>query len=267
MQHFFTKLENINNFNNLKNPDNKNIFNIWNIYKLSDKIIVNQISKILRSKIWDKFFVLDWKWEKILCEITLIEKKFLEVKILEKNFLSKEKFFKQNKKINLFFVLPKSKEKFEFILQKWTELWINEFHPITSDFCNAKYSNKIERNRMIIKEASEQSERIFLPELKEFWKFEKIFELKNTKKNNFYFFDSRLFDEKNIWKSWKNKTQFDLIKNSSYWNEVNLIIWPEWGFSEKEIELARKNNCEFLSLGKNILRLETAVICAISRVC
>jgi len=147
--------------------------------------------------------------------------------------------------------------KFEFILQKWTELWVNEFHPITSDFCNAKYSNKIERNNLIIKEAAEQSERLFLPELKEFWKFEKIF----SKKEKFYFFDSRLF------KKWeKNKTQFDLIKNSSYPNEVNLIIWPEWGFSEKESELARKNNCEFLSLWENILRLETAVICAISRI-
>lgn len=242
MQHFFTKIEKSEN---------------QNIWKISDKNIVNQISKILRWKIWDKFFVLDWKWEKILCEILNIEKKFLEVKILEKNFFDKEKFFETRKKINLFFVLPKSKEKFEFILQKWTELWINEFHSLYSDFCNAKYPNKIKRNNLIIKEAAEQSERFFLPELKDFKKFSDIFELKN----NFYFFDSRLFKE---WQ--ENKSQFDLIKNSSYWNEVNLIIWPEWGFSEDEAELARKNNCEFLTLWENILRLETAVICAISRV-
>lgn len=261
MQHFFTKIE------TTKNTDNSENKNIWDIWKISDKFIVNQIIKILRSKTWDKFYILDFDWknqtEKILCEIILIEKKFLEVKILEKIFLDKEKFFSEdkkfwwNKKINLFFALPKSKEKFEFILQKWTELWINEFHPISSDFCNAKYPNKIERNNLIIQEAAEQSERFFLPELKEFGKFEEIFKLKN----NFYFFDSRLFKE---WQ--QNNTQFDIIKKSSYWNEVNLIIWPEWGFSEKEAELARKNNCEFLSLGKNILRLETAVICAISRV-
>ena len=253
MQHFFTKIEDIQN----------------DIWKIKDKTIVNQVSKILRSKIWDCFFILNWEWEKNFCKILNIEKKFLEIKILKKSFFDKEKFFWEeknnfwwNKKINLFFALPKSKEKFEFILQKWTELWVSEFHPIYSDFCNAKYSNKFERNNLIIKEAAEQSERIFLPELKNFKKFWEIF----SKKNFFYFFDSRLFDEENIWKSWKNKTQFDLIKNSSYWNEINLIIWPEWGFSEKESELARKNNCEFLSLWKNILRLETAVICALSRI-
>lgn len=254
MQHFFTKIEN---------------------WKILDKNIANQISKILRWKPWDKICILDWNWKKEICEILNIEKKFIEVKILEEKIFDKEKFFKMRKKINLFFVLPKSKEKFEFILQKWTELWINEFNPITSDFCNAKYSNKIERNNLIIQEAAEQSERIFLPELKDFKKIWEIFSEKNKENyplnppkiggNNlekkFYFFDSRLFKE---WQ--ENKSQFDLIKNSSYWNEVNLIIWPEWGFSESEAELARENNCEFLTLWENILRLETAIICAISRV-
>jgi len=250
MQHFFTKIED---------------------WKISDKNIANQISKVLRWKVWDKICILDWNWKKEICEISNIEKKFLEVKILEEKILNKEEFFSEKswrKKINLFFVLPKSKDKFEFILQKWTELWVNEFHPLYSDFCNAKYPNKIERNNLIIQEAAEQSERIFLPELKEFKKFWDIFE--NNPLNplcqgetapEFYFFDSRLFKE---WQ--ENKSQFDLIKNSLYWNEVNLIIWPEWGFSENEAELARENNCEFLTLWENILRLETAIICAISRV-
>ncbi|MCD5382862.1 16S rRNA (uracil(1498)-N(3))-methyltransferase [Candidatus Gracilibacteria bacterium] len=244
MQHFFTKIEFLS--------DEK-------FGKITEKSIINQFTKILRGKIGDKIFVLDGKGGKFLCEIIGIEKKFFEIKILEKIFLDKEKFFSDdknfggNKKINLFFALPKSKEKFEFILQKGTELGVCEFHPFFSDFCNAKYPNKIERNNLIIKEASEQSERFFLPKLKDFNKFEKIFD----EKEKFYFFDSR---GENL------KSQFDIIKNGGYPQEINLIIGPEGGFSEKEVQTAKEKNCEFLTLGTNILRLETAIICAISRI-
>lgn len=249
--------------------------------KIKDPRIVHQIWVVLRWKVWDKFCILDWNWWKTHIETTWFSKKEIEIKILKK-----EVHENKDKTIRLFQWLPKMKSKWEFILQKWTELWVTEFIPISSDFSQAKYPINIERDMMIIKEAAEQSERLFLPKLsfrtsilrsftaKDEWcgihSFEEIFSslrggiavkqadvaIQIPHLSKFYFFDSE---------DTKLPTQFDILDSISWEKEINLIIWPEWWFSEKEREIAKKH-CKFLSLGKNVLRLETAVIVALARI-
>lgn len=218
--------------------------------KIKDARIVHQLWIVLRWKIWNKFFTLDWKWSKKMTEIVKFGKKEIDVKVL-----SEERIIISNKKIRLFQWLPKLKSKWEFILQKWSELWVSEFVPVISEYSNAKYPTNTARENLIIIETSEQCERIFLPKIHEEIKLKEIF---NKFEWDFYFFDS---SQKDL------PDQFDIQDKIQNEKKINVIIWPEWGFSKEEINLIKKQkNCTFLSLWKNILRLETAVIVALARI-
>lgn len=236
MQYFFTKIED---------------------WKIKNERVVYQLWRVLRWKIWDKFFALNWEWKKEFYEIIWFSKKEIDVKIIhfeQKNNENSEKNIK--KIINLFFWIPKSKDKFEFILQKWAELWVSNFFPIKSDFSQWKFPFKKERFELIICEACEQSERLFLAKLNDFETFENHLKKINKWALNL-FFDPR-------WK--KLKSQFDLLSEQKKSEEINLFIWPEWGFSEKELNFAKENNFQFTTLWENILRMETAVIVALWRI-
>ena len=103
---------------------------------------------------------------------------------------------------------------------------------------------------MIVKEASEQSERIFLPKMWGLMDFNDVF--KSNDSVNFFFESS----DPSL------PTQFDIKQTE----KVNIIIGPEWWFSKDEIGYARKQkNTALLSLWKQILRLETATIVALAR--
>lgn len=231
MQHFFTEIIN---------------------WKIKDERVVYQLWRVLRWKIWDSFFILDWKWWRDLYEITGFSKKDISVKkIVNENFYS----LQGARKINLFFAIPKSKEKFEFIIQKWTELWVSEFHPVITDFSQGKYPFKKERFDLICMESAEQSERIFLPKLFDFKKFEEVFDMKLNGLN--LFFHSR----------WENqKSQFDILQEQKGANEINLFIWAEWWFSDNELSSVKEKWFEILTLWEGVLRMETAVIVALGRV-
>ncbi len=217
--------------------------------KIIDKNLIHQIWKVLRGKVWDKLYLIDWKWKKDLIEIVRFSKKEIEFKIIRSQIEKIENW----KIIRLFQVLPKSKSKWEFIIQKWTELWVSEFIGIKSQYSQAKYSIWSSREKLVAKEACEQSQRLFIPKIKNIEKYDDIFKNYSW---TFYFFDSA---------DTSLPTQFE-IKDSKK-GEINMIIWAEWGFTKEERQLAwKQSNCTLLSLWKNILRLETATMVALSRI-
>ncbi|MFN8672401.1 MAG: RsmE family RNA methyltransferase [Candidatus Sericytochromatia bacterium] len=174
-----------------------------------------------------------------------IQKKTLNFEI-KNSFEAK----KQNYKINLFQGITKI-ETFEEILDKSTQLGINEITPVLTDFSNVSkelYQKKIDRFYKILKSASEQSRRPFLPKLNNMAILKDC--LANTK-NNLVFYENATLNLKKI--------NLDSLKN-----EINIFIGPEGGFSEAEIDFFRINNIPLVSINDNILRAETAVICALS---
>ena len=157
--------------------------------------------------------------------------------------------------ITLLFALTKG-DKTDLVLQKATELGIKKVALITSERTVVSYDNKdIDKKMMrfskIMKEASEQSHRVIVPELLG------IFNLKNLPKEVFSDLNYVAY-EKDASKT--NEMFEGLTKGKS----ISILVGPEGGFSEQEINNLTKQGFIRTSLGKRILRAETAAIYALS---
>jgi len=225
MQRFYLEDLNTTNFN----------------FILINKDLVHQLSKVLRSKIWDKIVFFDGKDNfDYIFEIKEILKKEIILEQVDRIEKNTEIDFE----INLFQAIPNKMDKIESIIKNWTQIWVSNFL-----FFKAERSQKlnisdkkIERLRKIILEASEQSERNSVPGLI-IWEKPNFLNLQwknifmHTKNN-----DSKLLKEIEV--------------NS--WDIINLFVWPEGGFCEDEIWKFGKNNFINLYLWERILRTELA---------
>jgi len=205
---------------------------------LQDEEIIYQLIKVLRSKINDEVIFFDG--------INFIDFKYKIISIDKKNiifsFIEKIEKQKENYKIVLFQSLPNKIDKIEEIIQKWTEIGTNEFIFFKAERSqDLKISeNKIQRLNKIIKEACEQSGRNIIPELN----FLSKLDLDKISWENLYFHT----DEK------KSKFLKDLDFKS---NDINIFVWPEWGFTENEIKKFEDSWFQKIYLWNNILRTQT----------
>ncbi len=136
-------------------------------------------------------------------------------------------------------------DKFDFAVQKLTELGVNRIVPYIakrSVVKPGKGNNKLDRIKKIAKEASEQSHRNKIPEICDYATFK---DLKN------YMSDLNLLAYEKETKSLKE------LKN---YKSITYIIGPEGGFEPKEAEDIINLGFDSVSLGKRILRAETASI-------
>ena len=178
-------------------------------------------------------------------EIVFLEKDRVEVK-----FLNKLKLELHKKNLELAICLVK-KNAMENILQKATELGVENIIPIISDRAEVKEIN-LERANKIVIEATEQSNQLIPPKISEPVKFKNFIESLNDKKLLFADIESKAYLNK------KNVNQED---------KIVLLIGPEGDFSPSERQLISKlsNRIPF-SISNNILRSDTAVITAISMI-
>ena len=158
--------------------------------------------------------------------------------------------------VTLFFALAKG-DKIEFVIQKATELGVSRIVLVKTERCVTKFSDedfrrKLERFNKISKEASEQSHRLVIPEIVG------VIDIKNI--------PSDLLADHNLLAYEKEAGQ-----TSSFLEQVNdktsyaIMIGPEGGFSNEEVNLlTSKYHFELVSLGKRILRTETAAVYALS---
>ena len=215
--------------------------NIKDYLFIEDKNFINQVLKVLRSQLWDKFIFFDGKkYTDFVFEISEIQKNKIFFKKLEEIDKNSEIDFE----INLFSSIPNKLEKIEFIAQKWTEVWVSNFYFFKSQRSQKIFlnENKVDRIKKIIQEAAEQSNRNKIPN---FQIIEKI-DFEKLKK------------EKNIFLHTKDENSIKLseIKAKS-WEKINIFIGSEWWFSDEEIEIFQKNNFQKIFLWNRILRTET----------
>lgn len=141
-------------------------------------------------------------------------------------------------------------QKFDLILQKLTELGVNSIIPVKTErsivkIDNAKEQKKIARWETICKEASEQSHRVTIPKIHNIVTLK---ELLNQKK------------ELNLICSLNENTKpLEEYLNNELKN-ILFIIGPEGGFSKKEEDFLIENGFKTTTLGKRVLRVETAAI-------
>jgi 16S rRNA (uracil1498-N3)-methyltransferase len=213
---------------------------------------LHQIGYVLRLKPLDRIIVLDnsgWEFE---VEIERITKEQAKGKVINKKPGQEEPHIK----ITLYQALLKS-DKFELVLQKGAELGVTAFVPFISERCVARKesASKIERWRKIIQEAAEQSERLILPVLHPLISFNDA--CKSVKQPALL-----------LWEEEKSTSLKQTLQNPPFKDavELNLFVGPEGGFPEQEKKLARQHGISIASLGKRILRAETAGLAAISAI-
>ena len=205
--------------------------------EVSDSDLIHQWRHVFRLNTGASVVLLDNSGFEYTAQFTTLTYLKAEFVILEKR---KNKFLPK-KEIFLFQALIKT-DKFEWILEKGTELGVSHFRPVITHRTVAKKLNLV-RARKIVTESAEQSGRGTLPALYEPMKLE---ELVST-----YEFPYVAFDPSG--KPWTHK-DFETT------NALGVLIGPEGGWSEQELALLKSKNIPLISLGTQILRAETAAI-------
>lgn len=159
--------------------------------------------------------------------------------------------------VTLIYGLPKN-DKFEFVLQKATELGVKRIVPFLSKRSVIKtdeksFSKKQERYLRILKEASEQSYRTIVPELTE------LAYLKDITK---YLSDVNLVAYEESSKQGEHHALYQAMQRE--YQSITIIVGPEGGFDQCEIDEMKKMGIKECSLGKRILRSETAPLYMLS---
>jgi 16S rRNA (uracil1498-N3)-methyltransferase len=195
--------------------------------------------RVLRLKIDDKIQVLDGKGNDFLCVIKDNNQKKCEVEVI--SFITEPK---PKNEIHIAIAPTKNTDRLEWFLEKSTEIGLTEVSFIICENSERKQI-KIDRLEKIIISAMKQSQRKFLPLINNIISF-KDFVHKYPKAAIAHCYDGN------------KKTLTDVYKSNNY----PILIGPEGDFSLSEIEFAKMKHYDFITLGKNRLRTETAGIFA-----
>ncbi|MCX7951119.1 MAG: 16S rRNA (uracil(1498)-N(3))-methyltransferase, partial [Clostridiales bacterium] len=214
MHKFFVKTDNI---------INDNIFIEGEDYQ--------HATKVLRLKTGDKIQICDGEKNEYICLIQEINKKQIKCEIIE-HFINNNE---SNLNITLFQGLPKA-QKMELIIQKGVEIGIKEFQPILTERVVVKtegrdLKNKLDRWNRISYEAAKQSNRGIVPRVNDVLDFEEAINKLNEFDVVFVPYEKE-----------KNKGFKKTLKEINDVKSVAIIIGPEGGFSEQEIDIFIKNN-------------------------
>lgn len=201
------------------------------------------IIKVLRKKEGDNLFVTNGLGFLFKTEIILASDSKCQVKIV-----SSEKSNPLNYKLHLAVAPTKMNDRFEWFLEKATEIGITEITPIICDHSERKII-KTDRFDKIILSAMKQSLQYYLPKLNEPISFKDF--IKQQKNEGFNLIAHCEETDK--------KSLKEILKPNE---NVTILIGPEGDFSEKEINLALENNYIPVTLGNTRLRTETAAVVA-----
>lgn len=216
---------------------------------------VNHIKNVLRMRAGEEISVrggldgreyrcgiLSLGGEEILCELRFIKEDRVELP----------------SQVYLFQGLPKA-DKMELIVQKAVELGVHQVIPVAASRCVVKLDDKkatAKRARWqgIAQAAAKQSRRAVIPEVTEVSSFSQA--VRKASKMDVALIPYELAED-------MSRTK-EIMENLKPGTSVAVFIGPEGGFSEGEISLAAENGIQPITLGKRILRTETAGLAVLS---
>ena len=227
-----------------ENQINGNIINI-----IDDD--VNHIKNVLRLEIDDEIKICSIDTSKnYLCKIKNIDKKNIECIVMEEV----EAVAESNIELDIYQGLPKS-DKMELIIQKGTELGVHSFVPVVFKRSIVKLDEKDKvkkqvRWQKIAEVAAKQSGRDIVPKVHEVKTIKNICDLISDYDMVLVAYENE--DRNSLKNELKTLTKKDL--------KIAVVIGPEGGIEEKEVELLKESGAKIVSLGKRILRTETVAI-------
>lgn len=208
----------------------------------------HHIKNVLRMRPKEEILISDGDKTEYTCYI----EELLEDEVLAKVMFAKESGLELPSKIYLFQCIPKN-DKMELIIQKAVELGACEIIPVAASRCVVKLDAKKEASKLkrwngISESAAKQSKRMYIPEVTSVMKFQEALEY------------AKKIDVKLI--------PYELAKGMEATREcisgiqpgqsVAIFIGPEGGFEESEVQMAMDAGFLPITLGKRILRTETA---------
>lgn len=207
---------------------------------------IHQLKNVFRYKLGQKIHVFNEKMGEIEVEISEIGKKDMSFKYIRHlNNLVDSK--ETGKDICLYMSIIKN-SNFELIVEKAVELGVGKIIPVITER-SIKNNLNFQRINKIIKEATEQSGRVDLMKIGDVVDFKNAIKIAKDVSDIVYF---------------GSLDQNDFINKDKKNNQVEIAIFigPEGGFSDEELSMFKSENINPLSLGKHVLRAETAAIVA-----
>ena len=209
---------------------------------------LHYIRSVQRMKPGSRLFLFDGRGQEYAAVIMDISEEQAVVEII-----SKDRAPARPARITLIQALPKA-QKMDFIVQKATELGVDEILPFHSErsiprLTSEKARLKTERWRKIAHEAARQCRRSDVPEIPDIHIFPDVLKVvePNALKMIFWEGESRLGLK-------------DVLQKSSNPRVFSIIVGPEGGLAPEEVDAAKASGFVSVSLGKQILKLETAAV-------
>lgn len=208
------------------------------------------ISKVLRMNKGETLTLVTPDRTECLCEISDINAENVIVKVLEKNLCQNE----PSVEVTLYQALPKG-DKMDYIIQKCVELGVTKIVPVVSARCISRpdaksLAKKQVRWQKIALQAAMQSRRGIVPQVCECVQFSKAAELSKENDKTIIFYEMGGGSVKNI------LTQTP--------KSIGIFIGSEGGFEQDEVDRIAADGGEAATLGRRILRCETAPLAALS---
>ncbi len=204
------------------------------------------IIKVLRKKMDDILHITNGKGQTFEAKIIDANPKKCKAEVISNS--------KKHQKMHWFHLVvapPKSNDRFEWFLEKATEIGVNEITPIICERSERKMV-KYERSEKVVQSAMKQSLRSYLPQLNKAIPFKDFLE----KEHKELLFIAHCVDDEKV----------DLKRRVAPDHDVTILIGPEGDFTANEIDAAEEKGFVSVSLGEARLRTETAAIVACTTV-
>ena len=213
-----------------------------------------QHAKVLRLKAGEQVLLCDGEGQECLCEIADFEGKNFALSVLDRRASATE----ARVKVSVYMAFPKA-DKLEHVIQKATELGAAEIVAFPSGRCVSRpdeksLKKKLERWQKIAASAAEQSGRGRIPQVLALGSFSEALKRAAGADQALMFFEHE-----------QALTLKAALAARSY-ETVSLLTGPEGGLEDREVDQAREAGLQVCTLGKRILRCETAPLCALSAV-
>ena len=227
---------------------------------ISDSVILtgenaSHIARSLRMKVGEEVVLCDGKGMDYCCIIEKITKSEVHLSVAFKTPSETESEIK----ISVYQGLPKG-DKMAEVVKKCTEIGAHDFHPVIMKRSIMKVDEKsaerkLARLRKIASEAASQSRRGIIPEVYAFENFSEALE-KCECERIIIFYENGGEKLNTVLKKFKEEN----VKS------IAIIIGAEGGIDESELQLAEEKGAVIATLGKRILRTQTAPVCAVSNI-
>ncbi len=213
-----------------------------------------QHAKVLRLKANEQVLVCDGAGREALCRIQEVSSTSWVLATEE----IRESQSEASVQVRIFLAFPKA-DKLEHVIQKATELGAYEIIAFPSARCVSKpdeksLKKKLERWQKIAASAAEQSGRGRIPKVRVLSSYQAALEEAAKSDKALLFYEN------------EHAVTLKMALSESAYHTVSLLTGPEGGLESREVEQARAAGLQVCTLGRRILRCETAPLCALSAV-